>query len=63
MKPDAASITIEIPPLSDQPFIFRRAFLGAVRTAISQAQIAGRIDVELAVACFRALPIAEPTSK
>lgn len=57
------SIAFEIPPLNENAFLFRREFLAAIRGAISSAQIAGRIDVDLAVACFRALPIAEPTSK
>jgi hypothetical protein len=55
-----STITFEIPPASEQSFIFRREFLGAIRTAIGNAQIAGEIDAELAIACCKALPPAIP---
>jgi hypothetical protein len=55
-----SAITFEIPPAADSPFLFRRAFLAAIRTAISQAQIDCRIDAAIAVECNRALPPATP---
>jgi len=55
-----AKITFTVPPPSNSPFIFRRAFLGAIRTAISQAHADGMIDVKTAVAALAALPIADP---
>lgn len=57
----SSSVTFEIPPPADSQFLFQRAFLDAIRKAISEAQIRGDIDTDVAVACFRALPIAEPT--
>jgi hypothetical protein len=56
-------IAFEIPPSAESPFIFRRDFLAAIRSAISSAQIAGTIDTAVAVACFKALPVvAEPAT-
>ena len=55
-----ASITVEIPPASETPFLFRRAFLHAVRLAIGAAQIAGTVDAATLVECMRALPPAAP---
>jgi hypothetical protein len=56
------AIAVTIPPQSDSAFVFRREFLGAIRKAISEAQVAGTIDTDIAVACFKALPIADPTT-
>lgn len=53
-------IRFEIPPPSDQPFLFQRAFLHAIRKAIGEAHIAGEIDAATAVACNRALPAETP---
>ncbi len=55
-----ATIAVNMPAPAESPFLFRRAFLNAIRTAISQAQIDGRIDAATAVACNRALPPATP---
>jgi hypothetical protein len=49
-------IAVEIPPAPENAFLFRRAFLGAIRKAIGDAQIAGDIDAATAVECFKALP-------
>jgi hypothetical protein len=49
-------IVFNVPPPSDSSFLFRRAFLDAIRTAISKAQIAGEIDAQTAIECFKALP-------
>lgn len=49
-------ITVEIPACADTAFLFRRAFLGAIRKAIGHAQISGDIDAAIAVECFKALP-------
>lgn len=54
-------VTFEIPPPAD-PFLFRRALLEAIRLAIGEAQVAGKIDAATAVACFRALPTPEPSA-
>jgi hypothetical protein len=54
------SLTVEIPPAAESQFLFRRAFLNAIRLAINEAQIAGTIDAPTAVECFKALPIMEP---
>jgi hypothetical protein len=53
-------ITFEIPPRSDQPYLFRRDFVNAIRTAIGKAQIEGEIDAALAVECLKALLVASP---
>jgi hypothetical protein len=53
-------ITIEIPPQSEQPHVFRREFLGAIRKAIGDAQIRGDVGAELAIECCKALPPATP---
>jgi hypothetical protein len=58
-----SAITVEIPSTSEQPFLFQRAFLGAIRKAIGEAQIAGKIDAATAVACNRALPPAATPDK
>lgn len=50
-----ASITIEIPPAAENGFIFRRAFVHAIRLAIGAAQINGDIDAQTAIECLRAL--------
>jgi hypothetical protein len=51
------AITFTIPPPADSPFLFRRALLDAIRSAISAAQIAGGIDTSLAIDCLKALPM------
>ena len=59
-----ASVTIEIPAAADSPFLFRRAFVHAIRVAIGAAQIRGDIDACTTVELLRALPPAsadEPT--
>jgi hypothetical protein len=53
-------ITFTIPPPADSPFLFRRAFLEAIRSAISEAQILGEIDAAMALECFKALPVPPP---
>jgi len=53
-------ISFAMPPSSSSPFVFKRALLGAIRTAISQAHADGMIDVKTAVAALAALPIADP---
>jgi hypothetical protein len=53
------SFTFEMPPAADSQFLFRRAFLAAIRKAISEAHIRGEISAAIAVECNRALP-AEP---
>jgi hypothetical protein len=58
----SAIITVEIPPQAENTFIFRRAFLNAIRLAISREQIAGNIDVAVAVECMKALPVVEQTT-
>jgi hypothetical protein len=55
-----SGIAIEIPPRGADPFAFRRAFLGAIRKAIGDAQISGELDAETAVECFKALPPPAP---
>jgi hypothetical protein len=55
-----SNITITIPPAAESPFLFRRAFLAAIRSAISQAQIAGELEAAVVVECFKALPPATP---
>jgi hypothetical protein len=55
-------VTITIPRLAENAYLFRRDFVAAIRGAISYAQIAGTIDTDAAVACFNALPVAEPTT-
>jgi hypothetical protein len=52
-----AKITFELPAAGDSPFIFRRRFLGAIRDAIAHAQINGEVDAEIAVECFKSLPM------
>ena len=59
----AAVLSFEIPPPSDQPHVFQRNFLNAIRSAIGKAQIAGDIDAQLAVECFKALPPVKPESQ
>jgi len=54
----AHTIAITIPPRADSPFLFRRAFLAAIRKAVSEAQIRGDISA-IAVECNRALPITD----
>jgi hypothetical protein len=54
------AICFEMPAPSNQPHIFRREFLGAIRKAIGEAQSAGDIDAAIAVECFKALPPATP---
>lgn len=51
-----SEITVEIPPLGADPFVFRREFLRRIRAAIGQAQIDGQLDTQTAVECFKALP-------
>ena len=50
------SLTIEIPPAAESPYLFRRIFLHNIRLAIGQAQLAGTIDAQTAVELLRALP-------
>lgn len=52
-------VVFEVPPLTEQPYRFRQALLGAIRSAISEARIAGEISTPLAVECLRALPMPE----
>jgi hypothetical protein len=58
--PRAHTVVFTIPPLCEQPHVFRRELLNAIRLAISSAQVAGTIDTAVAVECLKALPIAEP---
>jgi hypothetical protein len=53
-------LTVEIPPAAESPFLFRRAFVHAIRVAIGDAQIAGELDAATAVECLRSLPPAAP---
>jgi hypothetical protein len=57
-----SEITFTIPAPADSPFLFRRAFIAAIRSAIAAAQTAGEPDVDVAVACFKALPPADPNT-
>jgi hypothetical protein len=54
------SVTVAIPPPAESPFVFRRAFLHAIRKAIGDAQIAGELDETTAVECFKAFAPADP---
>jgi hypothetical protein len=54
------TFTFTVPPAGESTFLFRRAFVGAIRDAIAKKQIAGEIDAPLAVEMFRALPVEEP---
>jgi len=56
-----SEITFTIPGPADSPFLFRRAFIAAIRSAIAAAQTAGVLDTDRAVACFKALPPADPS--
>jgi hypothetical protein len=58
-----SEIRFTIPSAADSAFLFRRAFLGAIRKAIGDAQIRGEIDAELAVECCKALPPATAPNK
>jgi hypothetical protein len=53
-------ITFIMPPASESPFLFRRALLAAIRSAISEAHVDGQIDVQTTVAALGALPMTEP---
>jgi hypothetical protein len=50
------SLTVEIPPAAETAFLFRRAFVHAIRVAIGAAHNNGELDAVTAVECLRALP-------
>jgi hypothetical protein len=56
----AITFVFTVPSATLSPFGFRRAFVSAIRSAIADAQLDGRVDAPLAVEMFRALPIEEP---
>ena len=56
----ATPVTFTIPPYSENLFLFKRDFYGAIRSAISQAHVAGQIDTLTAVTCLKAIPPAAP---
>jgi hypothetical protein len=53
----STAITFKLPPQAESPFLFRRTLLNAIRLAVSDAHIAGQIDVKTAVAALAALPM------
>jgi hypothetical protein len=50
-------VRFTIPSPADNAFLFRRALLDAIRSAISQAHVDGVLDVATAVRCLAALPM------
>jgi hypothetical protein len=53
----ATQMAFTIPLPAGNAFLFRRALLDAIRSALSQAHVDGLIDVQTAVRCLSALPM------